>query len=80
VVRKMLWDSAVPIVNGTLVGLVGAAAATRVIGSFLYETAPTDPVTFAVVALTLAATGCLAALIQARRAAQVDPVTALRCE
>jgi len=80
VVQKMLWDAAVPIVIGTIGGLLGAVAATRVIRSFLFETEPTDPVTFAIVALLLVGAGCLAALVPARRAARVDPVTALRCE
>ena len=51
-----------------------------VIASFLFQTTPTDPGTFAAVAVTLAVTGCLAAWVPARRAARVDPVTALRVE
>ena len=45
-----------------------------------FETAPTDAVTFASVALALAISGCLAALLPAMRAARVDPVVALRAE
>jgi putative ABC transport system permease protein len=80
VVRTMVWDSAVPIVIGTLAGLGGAAFATRVIASFLFETEPTEPATFGIVAVALAATGCLAALIPALRAARVDPAATLRAE
>lgn len=80
VVATMVRDSAWPIVLGTIAGLGGAALATQVIASFLFNTTPTDPATFAVVALALAAAGCLAAWIPARRAARVDPVTALRVE
>jgi predicted permease len=79
-VRMMLRDSAVPVAIGTLAGLGGAAMATRVIASFLFETRPIEPVTFAAVALALAAAGCLAALIPALRAARVDPAATLRAE
>ena len=80
VVTTMVRDSAVPIVFGTLLGLGGAALTTRVIESFLFETAPTDAATFAAVALALVAAGCLAALVPALRAARVDPVATLRAE
>ena len=80
VVTTMVRDSAVPIVIGTLLGLGGAALTTRVIESFLFETAPTDAATFAAVALALVAAGCLAALVPALRAARVDPVATLRAE
>ena len=61
VVATMVRDSAWPIVLGTIVGLGAAALATRVIASFLFNTTPTDPATFAAVAMTLAVAGCLAA-------------------
>ena len=80
VVATMVRDSAWPIVLGTIVGLGAAALATRVIASFLFNTTPTDPATFAVVAMTLAVAGCLAAWVPARRAARVDPVAALRTD
>jgi ABC-type antimicrobial peptide transport system permease subunit len=80
VVRTMLRDSAIPIVIGTILGLAVAAAATRLIASFLFETAPTDRVTLIAVALTLAVSGCIAALLPAMRAARVDPARTLRAE
>jgi predicted permease len=80
VVRTMLRDAVWPIAIGTVAGIAGAALATRVIESFLYETTPTDPLTFAGVAAALAATGCLAALVPALRAARVDPASTLRTE
>jgi ABC-type antimicrobial peptide transport system permease subunit len=70
----------VPIAAGTIVGLGGAALATRLIASFLFQTDPIDPMTFAAVAALLMGAGCLAAWIPARRAARVDPVLALRSE
>jgi putative ABC transport system permease protein len=80
VVRTMVRDSAVPIAVGTVLGIAGAAFATRTIQSFLFETAPTDPLTLAIVSVTLAAVGCLAALAPALRAAKVDPASSLRAE
>jgi putative ABC transport system permease protein len=79
-VLRMVRDAAVPIAIGTVVGLGGAALATRLIASFLFQTDPIDPITFAAVAALLVAAGGLAAWIPARRAATIDPVTALRAE
>ena len=80
VVGTMLRDSALPILAGTLAGVGGALLSTRTIESFLFQTPPSDPVTLAVVAGTLAVSGCLAALIPALRAAQIDPALTLRSE
>jgi len=80
VVRMVVRDAAVPITIGILAGLGGAALSTRVIASFLFETRPIEPGTFAAVAVTLAAAGCVAALIPARRATRVDPAATLRAE
>jgi predicted permease len=80
VVGTILRDSAPPIAAGVLFGVGGAVMTTRVIESFLFETAPRDPLTLAVVAVTLAAAGCLAALVPALRAVKVDPVACLRAE
>jgi putative ABC transport system permease protein len=65
---------------GLAVGLAGAFAVTRVIGSLLFGVAPHDPATFAGVALLLLAVMLLAAYVPVRRAMSVDPVVALRTE
>jgi predicted permease len=80
VVRTIVADAAAPIAAGTLLGIAGASLASRLIESFLFETAPEDPLTLAVVAVTLAATGCIAALVPALRAARVDPAQCLRAD
>jgi putative ABC transport system permease protein len=80
VVRTMLRDSVWPIAIGTIAGIGAAILSTRVIESFLFETTPTDPMTFLGVAVALAATGCLAALVPSMRAARVDPASTLRTE
>ena len=65
---------------GVVVGLIGAFALTQSVRGLLFEVTPTDPVTFAGVALVLSAAACAACYIPARRAAQVDPLRALRAE
>jgi ABC-type antimicrobial peptide transport system permease subunit len=65
---------------GLLLGLLGAAAATRVLESFLFSVTPLDAATFLAVSLGLLATALLAGMLPARRAARVDPAVALRCE
>jgi putative ABC transport system permease protein len=65
---------------GIAVGLIGAAALTRLMASLLFGVSATDAVTFSVVALVLAASAMLAAYVPARRATKLDPMTALREE
>jgi predicted permease len=79
-VTTVLVDAIIPIGIGIALGLAGAAAITKAIESFLFQTAPTDAMTFAAVALVLVTTGCLAALIPAMRASRVDPAITLRAE
>jgi predicted lysophospholipase L1 biosynthesis ABC-type transport system permease subunit len=79
-VGTIVRDAAWPVALGIAIGLAGAAAVTGLIASFLFETEPTDPLTFAATVVALAATALVAAWIPARRAAHVDPVKALRAE
>jgi putative ABC transport system permease protein len=61
-------------------GLVAALALTRLMKTLLFTVSSTDPFTFVVVPLVLGSVTLLACLFPARRATQVDPVEALRCE
>ena len=63
---------------GILIGLAGALALSRLITTLLFGIHPNDPVSFATIALLLAAVAFLATWLPARRATQVDPLAALR--
>jgi putative ABC transport system permease protein len=65
---------------GVAIGLGGAFALTRLLGSLLFRISPTDKVTFGAVAMCLILVALLACLIPARRATKVDPLVALRDE
>jgi predicted permease len=80
-VLKMVLRQGMGLVGvGTLAGLAGAFAVTRVMGTLLYGIAATDPLTFSVVPLLLVVVASLACWIPARRAAKIDPMVALRQE
>jgi putative ABC transport system permease protein len=65
---------------GLAVGVLGGLAGSRVLRTLLFEVQPTDPRTFALVALTLVSVALLASYIPVRRATKVDPMVALRYE
>jgi ABC-type antimicrobial peptide transport system permease subunit len=66
--------------TGAVIGLVAAAALTRLMSSLLFGVRPVDPVTFAGVAVLLVAIALLACWLPARRAMRIDPIEALRWE
>jgi putative ABC transport system permease protein len=65
---------------GMILGLLASIALTSLIEDLIFGVAPTDKVTFAAVSVLLPTVAFAACYIPARRAARVDPVTALRCE
>ncbi|MGB7353060.1 MAG: ABC transporter permease [Acidobacteriaceae bacterium] len=65
---------------GCVLGLAGAAAAARILRSFLFEVSPFDPVVMILATLAVFALALAASALPARRAASVDPLQALRGE
>jgi putative ABC transport system permease protein len=65
---------------GLLIGLAGAFLATRMLSTLLFNTSPADPATYGAVALLLVIVALIASYLPARRAMNVDPITALRAE
>jgi putative ABC transport system permease protein len=80
VLTMVLRQGLTLVVIGLVLGIAGALAAGRVLSSYLYQTAPRDPLIFAAVAAVFVIAGVLACLVPARRATTVDPLIALRAE
>jgi putative ABC transport system permease protein len=69
-----------PVIAGLLVGIVLAILVARAMAKLLLGLAATDPLTYAVVTILLAAAALLASYLPVRRAMRVDPMVALRYE
>ena len=80
VLHLVFGQGFVLLIVGTVIGLLGAFALTRLMHSLLFEITPTDPLTYSGVVVLLAAVALLACYIPARRATKVDPLVALRYE
>jgi predicted permease len=78
--RFVIGREMVPVGIGMAIGVVAALLSTRVLASFLFEVTTTDPATFIGVSLFLVLVALLAIYVPARRAARIDPLTALRSE
>ena len=80
VVNEVVCHGLLPAAFGVALGLAVSFGLTRLLSSLLYGVTATDPVTFAVVSLSVAGIALLATWLPARRAAKVDPIIALRAE
>jgi len=80
VLRMVLGEVAILIVAGLGLGLAVAVSSTRLLASFLYRLEPNDPTTLVTACVVLAVSAVVAGLLPARRAASLDPMTALREE
>ncbi|MGH7469240.1 MAG: ABC transporter permease [Longimicrobiales bacterium] len=80
-VLKLILTQAMTLAGaGIALGLLGALALSRVLHRMLFEVEPTDPLTFVLIAVLLAAVCLLACYLPTRRAMRVDPMIALRSE
>ena len=80
VMRMIIGQGITLVIVGIALGLAAALALTRVLASLLFEVSATDLVTFISVALLLTGVALVACWAPARRAAQTDPMVALRSE
>jgi putative ABC transport system permease protein len=80
VLELVLNQAMTLVVIGIGFGVAGALALTRVLTTLLYDVRPTDPATFAAVALLLVSVAFVAGYLPGRRAARVDPTDALKTE
>jgi putative ABC transport system permease protein len=78
VLQMVLGQGLRLVIVGLILGSLAAVALGSTVRALLFNTEPTDAITFAGVALVLAIVAVLACLVPARRASSVDPLVALR--
>jgi predicted permease len=78
VLRMVMTQAGRLAIAGVVIGLGAAVIASRALRSQLFQVAPTDWVTYAVVGTGLLVVALVASWIPARRASRIDPITALR--
>jgi len=79
-VRMIVGQGTLIALSGAAVGLGGSLLLTRLMAGLLYGVAPRDPATLGGVCGLLIGVAALASYLPARRAARVDPLTALRSD
>jgi predicted permease len=78
VLRMIILEGLALTLAGVVIGALLALALTRALASYLYGVSPSDPLTYLATTLILTVVALLASYFPARRAAGVDPMTALR--
>jgi len=80
IVRMVMREGGVPAAAGMILGVVGASAVTRLLGTVLFQVQSYDPLTYAAGLVFLSVVTFVACYIPASRAARIDPLEALRVE
>jgi ABC-type antimicrobial peptide transport system permease subunit len=80
IVRMVLRDGMALVAAGIVLGIALALVLSRTLASLLFGVSPTDPSSYALVAILLLGVAALACGIPARRATRVSPMEALRAE
>jgi predicted permease len=78
--RQVVAHGATMVFAGVVIGVGAAMASTRFLGTLLFGVKAVDPLVFAVMSLAMIGVGMLASYLPARRASNVDPITALRSD
>jgi ABC-type antimicrobial peptide transport system permease subunit len=80
VLRMVLTDSSRPVLAGLCIGVLLAAAASRVLRALLIGLSTLDPLSFAGISALFFLIALFAAYFPTRRATRIDPMVALRCD
>jgi predicted permease len=78
VLRLVMRQGLLLVIAGMGLGLIGSLAVTQTLRSLLWSVSPTDPLTYAIVLLTVLGVGAIACLLPARRASRIDPLLVIR--
>jgi ABC-type antimicrobial peptide transport system permease subunit len=80
VICLVLREGLVLVILGTALGVAAAVAATRLLRTFLYQVTSADITAYVIASSAIMTTAMIAIYLPARRAADVDPMIALRAE
>jgi putative ABC transport system permease protein len=80
ILKLVVGEGMLLAILGAVIGIAGALGISGLLQKLVYEVSPTDPATIAAITVTILCVSLLAAYVPARRAARIDPMTALRNE